>query len=639
MKPTSIKNKILSSQLTIVFLAMFSLGMASYFLIFNFIHTSQKKAIENFAKFDAEEVENYFVQTKALLERIANSREFEDFHTTFRYLLLVKHFVKFNQVFPVISYVNMEGREEVRVENSSAHEDNLKNYSKNPAFQESLREHNKIIISSPELDSELGELAIRLFFSRYAYFGDEFIGTLAVTIPVSRIGDVEKDKIGKTGLVFLIDNNGIILTYPQKEKIFTPLIGRGTEIQRLLLDCRNLKAGSLRVNLFGRDSFVVYAPLKETGWSLLAILPYQEFMEPINDLQKLAAVIFIIVLIFSVIVSLKLTRSIIGPISNLASVTNFIAKGNFSKRVDVFSEDEVGQLALAFNAMVENLEKTTVSRDELLKEVTERKKAEDELKKAYIDLKEAQDQLIQAEKLNAVGQLASGVAHEVRNPLGIILQGINYLEKKMSPDKKNETAEIMAMLKGSVQRADKIIAALLDFSRAASSDLKLEDINSILESSLNLVKARFKFDNIDVVTEIKEGLPMVLADKNKLEQVFINILLNAAQAMPGGGKITIRSYAKELKETRDGIGKREEDHFRIGEKAVIVEIEDCGNGISEENLKKIFDPFFTTKGPGSGVGLGLSVTRNIIHMHKGLIYAESQLGKGTKVIIILKIKG
>ncbi|MDD5165764.1 MAG: ATP-binding protein [Candidatus Omnitrophica bacterium] len=276
-------------------------------------------------------------------------------------------------------------------------------------------------------------------------------------------------------------------------------------------------------------------------------------------------------------------------------------------------------------------------RQVLLKEVTERKKAEDELKKAYIDLKEAQDQLIQAEKLNAVGQLASGVAHEVRNPLGIILQGINYLEKKMSPDKKNETAEIMAMLKGSVQRADKIIAALLDFSRAASSDLKLEDINSILESSLNLVKARFKFDNIDVVTEIKEGLPMVLADKNKLEQVFINILLNAAQAMPGGGKITIRSYAKELKETRDGIGKREEDHFRIGEKAVIVEIEDCGNGISEENLKKIFDPFFTTKGPGSGVGLGLSVTRNIIHMHKGLIYAESQLGKGTKVIIILKI--
>lgn len=270
-------------------------------------------------------------------------------------------------------------------------------------------------------------------------------------------------------------------------------------------------------------------------------------------------------------------------------------------------------------------------------DITERKKAEDELKKAYTDLKETQGQLIQAEKLNAVGQLASGVAHEVRNPLGIILQGINYLEKKIPPDKGSETAEIMAMLKGSVQRADKIINALLDFSRAANSDLKLEDINSILESSLNLVKARFKFDNIDVVTETKEGLPMVLADKNKLEQVFINVLLNAAQAMPGGGKIIIRSYAKELKETKDGIGKREEDHFRIGEKAVIVEIEDFGSGISEENLKKIFDPFFTTKGPGSGVGLGLSVTRNIIHMHRGLIYAESQLGKGTKVIIILKI--
>jgi len=132
-------------------------------------------------------------------------------------------------------------------------------------------------------------------------------------------------------------------------------------------------------------------------------------------------------------------------------------------------------------------------------------------------------------------------------------------------------------------------------------------------------------------------MPKVLVDKNKIEQVCVNILLNASQAMPEGGKIIIRSYDKQLEEIKNGIGKRGEDHFRVGEKAVVVEFEDTGIGISEENLRKIFDPFFTTKGPKGGTGLGLSVSRNILHMHKGLIYAESQVGKGTKLTIILKI--
>ena len=267
---------------------------------------------------------------------------------------------------------------------------------------------------------------------------------------------------------------------------------------------------------------------------------------------------------------------------------------------------------------------------------TERKKAEDELKKEHIKLKEMQDQLIQAEKLNAVGQLASGVAHEVRNPLGIILQGVNYLEKRIST-KEEDISEILIMLKDSVKRADKIINALLDFSRAANLKLEPEDVNSILETSLSLVKVKFNLGNINIIMETKKDMPKALVDKNKLEQVFINILLNAAQAMLNGGKIIIRSYDKKLEKITNGIGRREDDYFQVGEHAVIVEIEDTGSGISEENLKKIFDPFFTTKGPTGGSGLGLSVTRNIISMHKGLIDIKSQIGKGTTVIVTLKI--
>jgi len=257
-----------------------------------------------------------------------------------------------------------------------------------------------------------------------------------------------------------------------------------------------------------------------------------------------------------------------------------------------------------------------------------------ELKIAYDKLKEMQDKLIQSEKLKAIGQLASGVAHEMRNPIGIIMQGVAYLEQIISPEAK-EQRETLSMVKDSAQRADRIVISLLDFSRAEKLELHPEHIGSILEGSLNLVKAELK--NIKVVRDIQEGLPKVSVDKNKLVQVFINLFMNAIHSMPEGGELTIRSSVKQLEETKNGIGERSEDSFKAGERAVIVEIEDTGTGISEENLKRIFDPFFTTKGQGKGTGLGLSVSRNIIIMHRGLIEVKSQLKKGTRTIITLKI--
>lgn len=275
-----------------------------------------------------------------------------------------------------------------------------------------------------------------------------------------------------------------------------------------------------------------------------------------------------------------------------------------------------------------------VSNQKLQEEVSECGRIEERLKESYLQLRGMQDQLIQAEKLNAIGQLASGVAHEVRNPLSIILQGVEYLEMKM-PHKEASTLEALSMIKDSVKRADNIISLLFDFSKAARLNLMPEDINSTLESSISLVETKVKSANINIIKELKKNILKTLIDKNKMEQIFINLLLNAIQAMPEGGKIFIRSYDKRLDMPCNGIGKRKEDHFKIGEKAVIVEIEDTGIGIPEENLKKIFDPFFTTKAPMGGAGLGLSVSRNIIMTHKGLIDVTSQLGKGTKITVTL----
>lgn len=265
----------------------------------------------------------------------------------------------------------------------------------------------------------------------------------------------------------------------------------------------------------------------------------------------------------------------------------------------------------------------------------ERKKAK-ELEEAYKQLQDLQDTLIQAEKLNAIGRLASGIAHEVKNPLGIIKQGAEYLEGKLLPSDKN-APEVLRMIQDSIKRADDIIHVLLDFSRVSKLEKKPEDINFILENSLVLIQHEATLGNIKIIRELGKGLSDVLVDKSKMEQVFINIFLNAIQAMPGGGSLFLRTYQAKLSEPKNGVGERAEDYFKRGEMALMIEIEDTGMGIPPENLKKVFDPFFTTKEPGKGTGLGLSLTRNILIMHKGLIEINSQVGKGARVIITLKI--
>lgn len=269
-------------------------------------------------------------------------------------------------------------------------------------------------------------------------------------------------------------------------------------------------------------------------------------------------------------------------------------------------------------------------------DMTARVKAESALKEAYAMLKETQEQLIQAEKMEAIGRLASGVAHEVKNPLGVILQGLDYLDDKLSPAQK-KVAEVLSMMRTGIEKADSIIGALVDFSRATHLDIHAERLNVILENSLALVKQTTDAQKIEVTRGLSESLPAVSVDRGKIEQVFMNILLNAAQAMPHGGKLSVNSYRAKVGKIGAGVGRRRGDYFEPDEEAVFVEIKDTGPGFSKDNLKKAFEPFFTTKEATGGTGLGLSVSRNIIDMHRGIIEIESDEGKGAKVTLIFKI--
>ncbi|MEA3384869.1 MAG: ATP-binding protein [Thermodesulfobacteriota bacterium] len=269
------------------------------------------------------------------------------------------------------------------------------------------------------------------------------------------------------------------------------------------------------------------------------------------------------------------------------------------------------------------------------KNITESKKAEQDLKKAYNELKETQNQLIQNEKMVAMGRLTSGIAHQIRNPIGIILMGIEYLDNTLS-EKDEQCAGSIKIIKQAVGRANKIIIDILQFSRKTELKFESVDVCELLDNTISLLKHSKKLKNIKIRKNYPKEPVKCKADKNMFQQVIINLLDNAIDAIQEEGEIKINIFYKPASKLGKRVGKRGNDYFKIGDKLAVVEIQDTGEGIPEDALPKIFEPFYTTKESEKGTGLGLSIAHLIIDRHKGSIEVESEANKGTKFIIKLQ---
>jgi signal transduction histidine kinase len=252
--------------------------------------------------------------------------------------------------------------------------------------------------------------------------------------------------------------------------------------------------------------------------------------------------------------------------------------------------------------------------------------------KQMSELKSAQLQLIHAEKLESIGRLAAGVAHEVKNPLAVIQLGIDYLSQTFREDK--DVMETVGDMDDAVKRADTVVKGLLEFSRPTELDIKTLNLNTVLEESLLLVKYELSKNNISLDKQLDDELPDVELDRNKMKQVFINIFMNAIHAMGKDGTLTVKTSSSQLSKELYNLHCKSTKHFKTGDKAIIVEIEDTGTGIPEDKIDKLFEPFFTTKPTGLGTGLGLSVTRNIIDLHKAAINIMNRKAGGASVSII-----
>ena len=314
------------------------------------------------------------------------------------------------------------------------------------------------------------------------------------------------------------------------------------------------------------------------------------------------------------------TKYFVSPIRHMASITLDIAKGNLTRTVDIHSRDEIGQLSLSFNQMTKALKASYDEKEKIMAQLRENvnnlSNANKELVKINEQLNEAQERLVRSEKLAIVGKLASGVGHELRNPLGAIRNALFIIKKKsgntcISNDvqKFNKLVEIVEK---ETDRSIKIVNDLLGFSRTAKPTVSPTNICSIIESSLSRLKIP---DKINKAVQVEDTLPLVAVDANQIEQVLINLIQNALDAMPKGGWLTIHA--------------RRENNF------LAVTITDTGCGIPDTIKNKIFDPLFTTK--PKGMGLGLAISSNIIQRHEGSIDLKSTEGEGASFTVKLPI--
>ena len=288
-----------------------------------------------------------------------------------------------------------------------------------------------------------------------------------------------------------------------------------------------------------------------------------------------------------------------------------LANGDLSHRLQRFDEDsnenDLDAIIEGLNMLAEELEATTVSRDTYYRTLQE--------------LKDTQSQLIQAAKLASLGEMATGIAHEINQPLQIVMmhseKGLENLEEM----NKEQLKESLGVIKSQVKRAGMIVWHLKAFGKDSVTESRdAISINKIIENALTLTGSQLENQGIHIAIEVAEDLPSIICNKNQIEQVLINLLLNAKDAMKfsSPGQLTIRSF--------------QEDAF------LIVEVEDTGIGVSSDIEHRIFDPFFTTKDVGTGTGLGLSISYNLLQDHHGNLKLRKKQGQGTIFRIELPLK-
>lgn len=406
---------------------------------------------------------------------------------------------------------------------------------------------------------------------------------------------IRSKRVGKTGYIFCMDRRGNLTIHPDAEgrNIFNAVDLSGSFFVKEMCEHRRgwirypwKNAGEHEA----RMKIVRYEYFEPWGW-IVAVGSYEdEFYQEANEIRGRIIESMILLTVFMSVIALVMiflaSKVLTDPINHMINVIRNVKRGRLEERMEVQSNDELGELAAAFNRM------TAIIRQN----------------------QEMEAALAQQGKMASLGVLSSGVAHEINNPLGVILGYAGYIEGKLAPD--DPLYKYIADIKRESKRCKKIVQDLLSYARTPKPSLELTNINELMDQIVDFAANHIDMRRVTVIKEFTPSLPTIRIDGDQIRQVAINIILNAGAAMQDGGNLVVKTAASD--------------------ENLIITFTDSGAGIPQEHLEKIFEPFFTTK--AKGTGLGLAITRQIIEHHHGNIAITSELGRGTTVTIALPLQ-
>jgi two-component system NtrC family sensor kinase len=341
-----------------------------------------------------------------------------------------------------------------------------------------------------------------------------------------------------------------------------------------------------------------YSPLRDIDGRILGMLYVGVLKEKFDAALRTTTLLFLLIIVVTVLVALVLALYLINattkPVKRIIAATSDIARGNY-RPIAVLpgDDDDARKIASGFNAMVAAIEE----RDRKLQDQAERT-------------------ILKSEKLASLGRLASGIAHEINNPLTGVLTFSSLLLGDLAGTKYEEDVKV---IRDETLRCRKIVRGILDFARENEPEKTAADLNEVIDETLAIFEKNVTFQNVAIIRAFAPGLPLVRLDISQFKQVISNLAVNAADAMPKGGRLTLAT-------SLDRAAGR-----------VVVKVADTGVGIPAENISRLFEPFFTTKDRGKGTGLGLAVSYGIIKRHNGTIDVRSKPGEGTEFTIQLPL--
>ncbi|OGS13833.1 MAG: hypothetical protein A2234_11380 [Elusimicrobia bacterium RIFOXYA2_FULL_58_8] len=610
----------------IVFLivSLVPLGIVGYYLV-NLSQVTLNRAIsrdqESLAVGFADTVSSYIINFRNVLFDAAHLEDFSSMNVS-RQQGLVSHIMQLHAAFLEISVIDASGQETVRI-GRFLHETKMRDFSNDALFAKVMRTGEFV----GGLEKYMGSYpAITMGVQVVNPVTNQPVGAMLAKMSLTALSSLLKTgfpEVTQTQAA-VIDSNGFLIAHSNSKEIYKPNAKLPDDVLRILLqnDART-GGGELILESTGEKVLGAFAEVTDLGWVVYiqrsVSVAYQASEDMLRRTWRMMLIVTVFVLFLGYAVSLVITQ----PIRALREAAIKLGEGDFDYLPDLsMPNDEIGDLAHTFMQMSESLRVKTA---EIMSAKTElerlNKSLEHRVEARTRELKSAQDELIKKERLAAIGQMASVVGHEIRNPLAVINNSIYFIKTKLNAAAAAAPAVPMepkvikhiAIIESEIRQANGIIDEILGFARTRELNPKIVYLNNYLE---DLTMSYPVPPHVELHQTFAQENPVVNMDVDEMTQALRNLIKNGIEVMPESGKVFVRSEM-------------------AGPDTVRIDVEDTGPGIPQETLEKIFAPFFTTK--ARGTGLGLAVVKKVADRHKGRVEVASVVGRGTCFRIFIPV--